>query len=138
MSLNLNIHSIKKTLKTTTMTPKLKAYLQQIESGNLKNRRTQIINLLLQHPCTLKDFRGKLDIQHQSLTSALSVLCDEGLVMMKEGQDPKYSIFYVITDGELQEKIAKQRYELKKEAFFKQGVKQGYIRYNSEGEMIFS
>ena len=62
------------------MKPRLNAYLKQIQSGDFKTKKLCVIAILKESPKTLEYFRKNTNYSHQSLTSVLSVLCDEGMV----------------------------------------------------------
>lgn len=118
------------------MKPKLTAYLQQINSGELKFKKLQVINELQKSPQTIEYFINKLGMKHQSVTSALSILCDEGIVRMGSSADKKYSKFSLVGSDAEQEVLINQRRAEKRELFIARGLKDGFIGYDADNKLV--
>jgi predicted transcriptional regulator len=118
------------------MKPKLSAYLKQIQTGELKNKKIRVINELHQSPQTIEYFRTKLGMAHQSVTATLSNLCDEGVVRMSSSADQKYSLFILVSSDEEQEFLIKQRSDEKKELYISRGLKDGFIGYDADNKLV--
>ena len=120
------------------MKPRLNAYLKQIQSGDFKTKKLCVIAILKESPKTLEYFRKNTNYSHQSLTSVLSVLCDEGMVRMSSSADNNFSIFSLVDSEENQIKLAKERFAEKKELFIARGLKQGFITYDENNKLVIS
>ena len=118
------------------MKPKLSAYLKQIQTGELKNKKIRVINELHQSPQTIEYFRTKLGMAHQSVTATLSTLCDEGIVRMSSSADKKYSKFTLVSSDAEQELLIKQRRDEKRESYIARGLKDGFIGYDSDDKLV--
>lgn len=118
------------------MTPRLNAYLKQIQSGELKTKKLRVIKELHQSPQTIEYFRTKIGMSHQSVTAVLSILCDEGMVRMSSSADDKFSLFTLVDSEENQIILAKQRLAEKKELFIARGLKDGFIGYDESNKLI--
>jgi DNA-binding transcriptional ArsR family regulator len=63
------------------MKPKVKTWLNQIESGMISSNTTRILHYIMMHDgCTILHMREDLLCSHQTLTAIISALMDEGLV----------------------------------------------------------
>lgn len=118
------------------MTPKLSAYLQQINSGELKTKKLRVIKELHQSPQTIEYFRTKARMSHQSVTATLSILCDEGMVRMSSSSDDKFSLFTLVESDEAQVFLANQRRAEKRELFIARGLKDGFIGYDTDNKLV--
>jgi len=118
------------------MKPKLNAYLQQIQSGELKTKKIRVIKELHQSPRTIEYFRNVMGMSHQSVTAVLSVLCDEGMVRMSSTTNDKFSLFSLVGSEQEQQNLAKQRHSEKRELFIARGLKDGFLQYDSNNKLI--
>ena len=118
------------------MKPSLNAYLKQINSVELKTKKLRVIKMLHESPKTIEYFRNKTDFSHQSLTSILSTLCDEGMVRMSSSADDKFSLFSLVDSEENQIILANQRRAEKRELFIARGLKDGFIGYDSDNKLV--
>lgn len=119
------------------MKSKFNSYLEQIRSGKLNSRKLIIIQELSNGNKTLEYFRNVLKIPHQSITSAMSVLCDEGVVrVINTNANDKFSIFQLVEDENEQLKLIQQRNLEKKELFISRGMKEGFIGYDENNKLV--
>lgn len=118
------------------MKPKFNAYIKKIQSGELKTKKLRVIKELQQSPQTIEYFRTKLGMPHQSVTSALSILCDEGIVRMSSSADAKFSLFTLASSEQEQDYLAKQRFAEKRELFIARGIKDGFLQYDSNNRLL--
>ena len=118
------------------MKPKLNAYLEQIRSGKLNTKKLQVIKMLQEKPRTIEYFRNVEKMPHQTITSVLSHLCDEGVVTMRASSSENFSLFVLVENEELQMQFARERFLEKKQQFLTQGLKNGYIAYDSNNKLI--
>lgn len=66
--------------------PKIKAFIEVLHTGKLKSTKHIVVKLLdMSDGCTIHFMRELLAIPHQTLTSAISHLEDEGIIY-KSGQ----------------------------------------------------
>ena len=96
------------------------AYIEQIRSGKLNSTKDKLYYALSAAPHNLDQLRDRLRIKHQTLTSALSRLMDDGLVI----QDAKGVFFVTPLEQITQEK--ESRYQEKVSKWIKQGQDNGY------------
>jgi hypothetical protein len=118
------------------MKPKLSAYLKQIQTGELKFKKLKVINELQKSPQTIEYFINKLGMKHQSVTSALSILCDEGIVRMGSSADKKYSKFTLVGSDAEQEILIKERLAEKRELFIARGLKEEFLGYDEDNKLV--
>lgn len=109
--------------------PKIKAYIEQIESGKILNNEQKIIKFLRERGGSdIETMRSLLFMKHQTLTSRLSVLEDYGVVYnagtCKGG---KYT-FYKFEPNELNRESNRQ--ERQKKAF-NNWVKKGLTQFQN-------
>jgi len=58
-----------------------KQYIENLNSGFIKSKTLKVLNYVKQNPqCTIYEMRMKMNISHQTLTSAISNLMDLGLI----------------------------------------------------------
>ena len=104
---------------------KFKAFLSQLDSGNIDNRMVQILGHIKTNPnINTDELRDQLRMAHQSLTSALSNLLDLGVVKVvgqTESENLTYSQYLYVEDED--EIIKNQKLRQKKK--FNQWVKRG-------------
>jgi len=98
------------------MKPKVKTWLNQIESGMISTNTTRILNYIMHHSGhTIWDMRSNLNISHQTLTAIISNLMDEGLVKSSgevEVDSSHYSkLFFVQNEVERKHQIDSRRSE---------------------------
>ena len=117
------------------MKPKLTAYLKQINSGELKTQKLRVIKELNQSPRTIEYFINNLEMKHQTITSSLSILCDEGMVRMSSSLNDKFSLFTLVQSDEEQIFLVNQRRAEKRELFIARGLKDGFIGYDSDNKL---
>jgi len=73
-------------MNTENQEPKIKAFIERINSGELSSDKEKILRFIETFSwATVHDMREVMGIRHQTLTSALSHLEDEGIVY-KDGQ----------------------------------------------------
>lgn len=84
------------------MKPKVKTWLNQIESGMITSNTTKILNYIMNHNgCTILNMREDLVCSHQTLTAIISSLMDEGLVKAIgeiEVDSSQYSRMFFVSD----------------------------------------
>lgn len=62
-------------------TAKIKTWEYQIETGNFKSNIAKVLHCIQQHPnYTIADIQERLQMKYSSVTSAVSVLADEGVI----------------------------------------------------------
>ena len=117
------------------LSPKAKAFMQQVETGDLKKNKHKVMYHLTgkiqSGGSTISEMRQSLYMAHQTLTATLSMLEDDGQVY-KNGvvhvMDPvtkrkiSYSIYHAEWDPELQKNHAEKRLLEKFEQWKKQGL----------------
>jgi hypothetical protein len=85
------------------MKPKVKTWLNQIESGMITSNTTKILNYIMNHDgCTILHMREDLLCSHQTLTAIVSSLMDEGLVKAIgeiEVDSSHYSKMFYVSDS---------------------------------------
>jgi predicted transcriptional regulator len=96
------------------------AYIEQVKSGKLKSTKDKLYYALSASPHNLDQLRNRLRIKHQTLTSSLSRLMDDGLV----SQDDK-GVFFVTPLNQIAEE-KESRYQEKVSKWIKQGRDNGY------------
>lgn len=94
--------------------PKLKTWIEAINSGNIKNKTVIILNFIRNNSgCTLLDFRAGLpSMPHQTTTAIISNLMDEGIVIMDgevESHGSHYSKYHFVFNDEQRIQNAKHR-----------------------------
>lgn len=106
------------------MKPKVKAYLKQIESGQIKTDKARILKYIIDNNGgNIIHLRSLLNIKHQTLTARISDLLDDGIIYVKGTfNDGKYSKFAYEPDKE------KQKENRKKRRYDK------YLQWKSKGE----
>lgn len=58
-----------------------KQYIENLNSGFIKSKTLKVLNYVKHNPqCTIYEMRMKMNISHQTLTSAISNLMDVGLI----------------------------------------------------------
>lgn len=92
------------------MQPKLQAYYEQINSGKMLSTEFRILKAIIAEPRTIEFFRNEMRIAHQTATSAVSRLCDSGLVKMS-GEEKHSILTYVSLPIEQYEQAEKRRME---------------------------
>ena len=80
-------------------------YLDNLNSGFIKSKTLQVLNYVKLNPkCTIYDMRMKMNISHQTLTSAISNLMDLGLIQVngqiKLGTPEKHYSLFVFQSNE--------------------------------------
>lgn len=84
------------------MKPKVKTWLNQIESGMISTNTTRILHYIMNHDgCTILHMREDLLCSHQTLTAIISSLMDEGLVKAIgeiEVDSSHYSKMFYVSD----------------------------------------
>lgn len=109
--------------------PKIKAFKERMQSGELKADKAKIVWFVQTHGwATVHDMREVMGIRHQTLTSALSHLEDEGVVFkdgqIEQGKDDRlYTIWKFEPDAEIQKFNAKRILEKKFNAWQEQGLR---------------
>ena len=104
-------------------TPKIKAYLNEIRTGKLTSNKTRVLQFIIYaNGSDVETMRSKLNIAHQTLTSALSHLEDEGIIY-KAGttSEGNYTVYKYEHIEELQRKNAQNTHIAKFEAWKKRG-----------------
>lgn len=85
------------------MKPKVKTWLNQIESGMISTNTTRILHYIMKHDgCTILHMREDLLCSHQTLTAIISSLMDEGLVKSIgeiEVDSSHYSKMFYVSDS---------------------------------------
>jgi predicted transcriptional regulator len=114
---------------------KFNAYIKQIQSGELKNKKLRVIKSLNESAKTIEYFRTVMEMKHQSVTSVLSILCDEGMVRMSSSSDAKFSLFTLVSSETEQEYLAKQRFIEKRELFIARGIKYGFLQLDANNKL---
>lgn len=109
------------------MKAKIKQYLTNLNSGMLESNTMQILNYIKHNPeCTLLNMRLNTFIQHQTLTSAISNLMDEGIIYIT-GQsiidNKHYSRFKFESDPAEIIKNRQRRERERIESWIKKGLK---------------
>ena len=57
-------------------------FIKNVENGNLQSTRAKVYDLLRRRTLNLDELKHYTQMKHQTLTSALSWLADEGLIIM--------------------------------------------------------
>ena len=113
-----------KTLKKPTKASKLAT---SIVTGELKNKTMIVLNFIIEHPNTnIHVIRKELRLPHQTVTSSLSVLMDEGVVeavSQIEINDLIYSVLLYTNDPVKINKLKLQREREKLVIWAKRGLK---------------
>ena len=131
------------------MKAKVKTWLYQLDSGNIKSKTLKILHYIKNNPTTDLNnpttdkltMEWKLGIVHQSLTGCLSNLEDGGLIKVI-GQIQKnhnhYSIFQFVYDTKEQEELIKEREFEKYNLWIKSGINNfnDYLPLNVLNELI--
>lgn len=120
-------------MSQTTSTAKVTTWLKHLKSGNLKSKTVRVLKHIQDHPNTnlntmrkFFDTADKHKITHQTLTSAISNLMDEGIVRFVgnvELEGNSYSSYCFVADENDRYWVKKQR---RAECFIrwaKQGLK---------------
>jgi len=108
--------------------PKIKAFKERMQSGELKADKAKIVWFVQTYGwSTVHDMREVMGIRHQTLTSALSHLEDDGVVFkdgqIEQGKDDRlYTIWKYEADPHLQKANANLVLNRKYEAWKKQGL----------------
>jgi DNA-binding transcriptional ArsR family regulator len=90
--------------RTSEYAPKIQAYLERINSGELSSTKEKTLRFIDTFTwATVHDMRVAMDIAHQTLTSALSHLEDEGIVyksgeVIQGKQNRAYSVWKYESD----------------------------------------
>lgn len=97
------------------MKPKVKTWLNQIESGMISSNTTRILNYIMNNEgCTILHMREDLLCSHQTMTAIISSLMDEGLVKMDgeiEQDNSHYSKLYFVNDIDERKSLVSDRHE---------------------------
>ena len=70
------------------MKPKVKNWINQLENGNIKTNTTKILYAICKHTyrgkgyTNVDELRTELNLPHQTLTAILSMVQDEGMIVM--------------------------------------------------------
>jgi len=76
------------------LSPKVKTWIHQMESGNTSNNLVVVLRYIRMHPhTTIADIRKNCVMAHQTATSVLSQLMDHGLVI-QTGEREMENVFY--------------------------------------------
>ena len=102
----------------------IEAFITQIKSGSMKTRRHEIyMHLMKTGGKNLDDLRNYMaHIPHQTLTSAVSFMMDEGLVRQEES-----GIFSVVWETEEIRNLGSKRAKAKFDKWVKKGEEKGYF-----------
>ena len=98
------------------MKAKVKTWLENVANGKISNYTEEVLKCVARNETiSMKDLREWLAISHQTLTSCLSNLHDEGLIKVV-GQEKKdnryYSIYaYISNESEREHTITLRRVE---------------------------
>lgn len=112
--------------KSNNYEPKIKAYINQIESGQLKTKQHHILKFLMNREnSNIVHMRAILNMPHQSLTGSLSLLCDYGVVSMSHADGDEFSTFKF----EPNEAKREQNREHRERIAFLRWMKQGAGRF---------
>lgn len=122
-------------MSTTKSEAKVDAWIEQVESGNLKTNQSYILNYIIKHPnTTIYDIRKNLAIPHQTATAIVSMFMDEGVlrfngkIKMREvdsdDNGDTYSMLLFVADKSERKALQKRRNEEKFIVWAKKGVKQ--------------
>ena len=109
--------------------PKIKAFKERMQSGELKADKSKVVWFVQTYGwATVHDMREVMHIRHQTLTSALSHLEDEGVIFkdgqIEQGEDSRsYTIWKFEPDPEIQRFNAKRILEKKFNAWQEQGLR---------------
>jgi predicted transcriptional regulator len=116
---------------------KVKSLVEQIESGNLSNNLTRILNFVkMNNPTDLHEIRIKTNIAHQTVSSVISKLMDLGLIYFQDEikkENTCYSKIYYSKDEEEVAEIIKKR---EKEKFIK-WIKSGLNDFSEKLNIFF-
>lgn len=63
----------------------IQTFVDSVRNGQLQTTRAKVYRVLQNRTMNLEDLKFHLNIKHQSLTSALSWLADEGLIIIHNG-----------------------------------------------------
>lgn len=99
------------------MKAKVKTWLKNIENGTLKSYSEKVLQVIKNHTIegngvSTFQLRRRMEMTHQTLTSRLSELNDEGLINVKgqvEINDTFYSVYIYIDNEEQRLNIIKER-----------------------------
>lgn len=110
------------------MKPRVQSLLNQINSGQLKNDMSRILNHIKTYPLTtLPEIKRKLGIVHQTASARISDLLDMGLIEEKEEKKTTtgvHSYFKYQPDPRIQSINALKRKKEKFENWKKKGINQ--------------
>jgi hypothetical protein len=121
-------------MSNTKSEAKIENWLKNIENGYLKSKQTIILDFIINNPnTTIHDIRTKCGISHQTTTSAVSIMLDEGVVRFNgtiklrkqddaEDEGDTYSMLLFVSDREERKAVKKKRIYEKFVAWAKQGV----------------
>jgi hypothetical protein len=109
---------------------RIKTWIIQLESGEIKSKQLKILNYIKNNPTTdytkpktdIRTMCEKLGIVHQSLTSCISLLEDGGLVKVVgqiEKRSKYYSIYEFVYDQDERDKLMYSRHNEKFHAWLK-------------------
>ena len=118
------------------MEPKIKNLLNQIATGQIKTNEAKILNFIIQrNGGNLIDMRSLIPMQHQTLTSRISVLEDFG-ILYKSGtiNNGNHSVWSYEPDEQKQSENSMKR----QRQMFNIWRKQGILKYDKfmNAEMI--
>jgi len=100
-------------MSKTKSKAKIDAWLKCVSSGNFKTAQVRVLNYIIDHPeTTIHEIISTCKIKHQTVTSSLSLLMDEGGVEIvrevKIGKE-KYSVLRFVSDATKRHKLKQQR-----------------------------
>lgn len=99
---------------------KITTWKYQIETGIFKSQLAKVLNCIIQHPnITISGIQDRLEMKYSSVTSAVSVLADEGaidvtgeeIITQKNGCAIVQSKWHYVSDVEEQIRLQEKRQE---------------------------
>jgi len=113
-------------MSETKSTSKSETWIKQLNEGFLKSKTIVVLDYISKHPHTnLYDLRIALSMSHQTITSRISNLMDEGVIKIigcTTIKDNEYSIYKFVPTETEQTLLKSQRAEEKFLNWVKQGL----------------
>lgn len=111
------------------MEPKIKAYLKQIETGQIKSDAAKVLNFIIKKPGTnMIHMTSLIPMLEKTLSARLSGLEDIGVIVKKgTTQSKNHSKYFYEPDPSKQKENVLKRLKIKKDAWLKAGRKYGWL-----------
>ena len=115
---------------------KIKALIDQVESGKMETDLKKILGEIMISPKTIENFTLK-GMAYSTVTGRISDLCDMGIIRKHTDPLGRYSYFSYVKDESEQLRLRQELEAEKKETFIQKGIEKGWIQKTDYGYYFF-